>query len=196
MSIRGDSNEMFQAYLITCLVTGRDYVGITSRGMRKRWNEHLYSARKRPNAGAVNRAIAKYGHDQFTVSVICEAKSWTDLCAVEKILIDQYQTRAPNGYNLSDGGEGPFGVKRSAEAVERSASKHRGNPCHQNTRRAASEFHKGKPKSPEMRAKLVKARTGTRRSEGTKTKIAAYWAKRRQDGAFKTTEPYAHARKS
>jgi len=48
---------MFQAYLITCLVTGHSYVGITSRGVRRRWNEHRYSARKRPNVGLVNRAI-------------------------------------------------------------------------------------------------------------------------------------------
>jgi len=183
---------MFQAYLITCLVTGHNYVGITSRGVRQRWNEHLYSARKRPNVGLVNRAIAKHGADQFIIQVICEARSWADLCAVEPTLIDQFQTRAPHGYNLSEGGEGPFGAKHSAESIERSASKHRGKTCHPNTRKAASDFHTGKAKSAETRKRMANSSRVTKRSEETKAKIAAYWAQRRQEGAFKTSTPYAH----
>jgi group I intron endonuclease len=185
----------FQAYLITCLVSGHCYVGITSRGMRQRWNEHLYSARKRPNVGLVNRAIAKYGSAAFTIAVIMEASSWKELCALEPVLIKKFNARAPNGYNLSNGGEGPFGIKRSPESVEKSAAKHRGNPCHENTRRASSITHKGIAKSAAHRAKISASKIGIKRSETTKEKIRIYWSNRRANGDFKTSKPYEHARK-
>ena len=186
--------DLFCAYLITCAVTGHSYIGITSRGIRQRWNEHLYSARKRPNVGLVNRAISKHGAAQFSIRVICEARSWANLCAIESVLIEQFQTRAPHGYNLSDGGEGPFGVKRSAESVERSAAKHRGKPCHPNTV-AAARARKGQKKPPGHGAKVAAALRGTHRTEETKAKLSVYWAKRRAEGAFKTAEPYAHFKK-
>ena len=107
-----------------------------------------------------------------------------------------YGSRAPRGYNLSDGGDGAFGVKKTAESVERSAAKHRGKPCHPNTRAAATATHLGKPKSAEHCKRIATARTGTTRTEATKEKIRAAWAKRRANGEFKTAEPYAHASKA
>ena len=187
---------MFQAYLITCLVNGRQYVGVTSRTLKHRWNEHLYDARKRHAKMAISRAIAKHGAESFTIEAICSSQSWEDVCAVESRLIVQHGTRAPNGYNLSDGGDGAFGVRKTAESVERSAAKHRGKPCHENTRAAAVATHLGKPKSAEHCKRIAAARTGTTRTEATKEKLRLYWAKRRANGEFKTAEPYAHFSKS
>ena len=127
---------------------------------------------------------------------MCQSCSWSDLCATEAALIRQLDTRHPSGYNMSDGGEGPFGVKRNPESVERSASKHRGRPCHPNTRRGSSEFHKGRKKPEGMGAKVAAARRGVPRSEATKAKLAAYWVARRVAGEFKTTQPYANSSKS
>jgi group I intron endonuclease len=186
---------MFQAYLITCTANAKTYVGITSRSIRRRWNEHLYDARQRNTKMAISRAIAKYGVDKFAVHALCSARSWSDICAVESILILQYRTRAPNGYNVSDGGNGPFGVKKTPESVERSAAKHRGKPCHPNTI-AAAQARRGIAKPVGHGAKVSAALTGIQRSENTKAKLRAYWAARRAAGDFKTTESYAHHRKS
>lgn len=164
---------MLQAYLVTHKDSGKSYIGITSRGFRRRWTEHLYASRKRQDSCLLSRAIAKYGVEAFSTQVVCETKSWADLCMVESILIEQFGTRHPSGYNLSDGGEGPYGCKRSADSVERSAAKHRGKPCHPNTRRAASEFHRGRKKSAETRAKMSAARMGEVRSVETRAKISA-----------------------
>lgn len=183
---------MFQAYLITCVISGKRYIGITSRALRRRWAEHRHDARQRPKANLLFKAIAKHGADSFTMEPLCCARSWADICAVEAALIAQCGTLAPAGYNLTLGGEGRFGFRPSKESVERSAAKHRGLPCHENTRAAAKATHLGKPKSAEHRAKIAAARTGTTRSYETKAKIAAYWAKRRAVGAFSTTKPYAH----
>lgn len=180
------------AYLITCLLNGKRYIGITSRGLRQRWNEHLYDARcKRPRM-AITRAIAKYGPENFSIEALCYAGSWADICALEPVLIEQHGTQnRRSGYNISSGGDGPFGVKHTAEAIERSASKHRGRPCHPNTL-AASRAQKGRPKSNEHRARISAARAGLPRSDETKEKLRAYWASRRSAGEFKTAQPYAH----
>ncbi len=179
--------------MITCLVNGRRYIGITSRGINRRWNEHLYDARVRSNKGMpISRAIAKHGAENFRIEAVCCAKSWNDLCAVERLLIDQWETRKPGGYNASDGGRGPFGVKRSSESIERSASKHRGKPCHPNTRAAAVLAHKGKTKSAETRARMSQSRKGVRQSDEVKAKLRAYWAARRANGDFKTATAYEH----
>ena len=181
--------KLFHVYLITCFPTGRHYIGVTSRGVERRWREHLWSARK-PTM-AISRAINKYGPDRFTCETICSAKTWDDICAAERLLIVQWNTLAPHGYNVAEGGEGPFGVKRSPESVERSAAKHRGKPCHHNTL-AAARARKGVSKSAEMRAKLSASKMGEARSEETKRKISEYWAARRARGDFKTDRPYAH----
>ncbi len=185
-------SEKFQAYLVTCIPTGKQYVGITSRSISRRWVEHIHGSRQHSQRSALLCAIAKHGYVNFTIKALCCAKSWRDLCAAEEILIAQHGTFASNGYNLTLGGEGRFGYRPSLDAVERSAAKHRGRPCHENTRAAASRTHLGQPKSAEHRARIAAARTGVARNAETKAKIAAYWSARRARGEFKTAQPYAH----
>lgn len=165
--------QVFQAYLITCLISGRRYIGITSRSLRERWNEHVYASRKRARSMTIGHAIAKYGPEKFEMIPICSARSWADICAAEVILIEQWNTQAPNGYNLRAGGEGVFGAVRSPESIELSASKHRGKPCHPNTRAAAIRTHLGRPKSIEHRGKISAARVGTTHGSATRAKISA-----------------------
>lgn len=81
---------MFQAYLITCLINNRQYIGITSRGLRHRWSEHVYDSKARNKKMAISRAIAKYGAENFRMDALCSARSWEDICAVEPILIIQW----------------------------------------------------------------------------------------------------------
>jgi hypothetical protein len=164
---------LFQAYLITHLSSDKVYVGITSRTLRRRWNEHLYGALSGRATMTIGRAIAKHGAEDFRMEAVCCARSWEDICAVEALLIVQHGTRSPHGYNLRAGGEGAYGCVPSAESIERSAAKHRGKPCHPNTRAASSIFHRGRPKSIEMRTKVAMAQTGTIRSAVTRAKISA-----------------------
>lgn len=186
---------LFQAYLITHLTSGKVYIGITSRALRNRWNEHLYESRRKRSVMTISRAIADHGAENFSMESVCCASNWEDICAIEVILIEQYNCRAPLGYNLREGGQGAYGVERSADSIERSAAKHRGKPCHPNTIAAATRTHSGKPKSAEQRYRISIARMGKPRSEATKEKLRIYWASRRAAGEFKTNEPYAHARK-
>jgi hypothetical protein len=162
-----------------------------------RWTAHRFNARRRPKGSELYAAISEHGAGAFTIESVASAKSWGDLRAVEELLIHQWDTLAPFGYNMTIGGEGRrFNFHPSAESVERSAAKHRGKPCHQNTRDAAIRTHRGKPKPAEHRAKIAAAKRGVPKPESVKQKIAAYWAKRRAAGEFKTTVPYEHARKA
>lgn len=186
---------LFRAYLITCAVTAKRYVGISVRGdLRQRWREHVYNSQKRPNASALYAAIAKYGKDNFSIEAVCSAKSKEDMCVVETVLIHQFGTLAPSGYNLTLGSEGRFGYAPSAESIERSAAGHRGKPCHPNTRKSSSEYHKGTKKSAETREKMAAARRGIPMGAEAKSKISEYWESRRNNGDFKTDKQYAHGR--
>lgn len=140
---------MFQAYVVTCLSTGKRYVGITQRLLRRRWYEHALDAATRPGQNPLRRAIAKHGESQFTIEPIFCAFTHADLCAAEIALIAQWDTLVPHGYNLSLGGEGAFGCTRSPEH-----------------RAAISRARSGKPRSAITRAKLSIARRGKSQNVG------------------------------
>ena len=181
---------MFQAYLITCRVSERCYVGITGRTLAKRWSEHVYDAKR--GRTVLARAIAKYGPENFSIEPICGFRSWADAQAVEDTLICQHGTMAPTGYNSMPGGRGrSIGFKPSPDAVARSAAAHRGLPCHPNTL-AAARARKGMPKPMGHGAKVAATKRGKPRSAETKAKLSAYWAARRRAGEFKTAEAYSH----
>ena len=94
-------------YKITNNVNGHGYIGITQCALAKRWRQHLSAART-GNDKRLYRAMRKYGTDNFTIAVICEATSFEELQRLECKLIIEHNTHAKNaqGYNLTAGGEG------------------------------------------------------------------------------------------
>lgn len=134
---------MFQAYLITCLVNGKQYIGVTARSIKRRWYEHATDSKSRPGQSALRRAIAKHGESNFTVQSVFCAFTYEDLLVVEKELIQQFGTRSPRGYNLTLGGQGANGCKRSPEHIA-----------------AIVRAQTGSHRSAEARAKISAARLG------------------------------------
>lgn len=96
-------------YLITNDINGKQYIGQTIKKLNLRWNEHTSSKSK----GALQRAIRKYKKENFSLAIlhVCESKEEMDF--VETFYISLLNTRAHVGYNLTDGGEGIPGAKRS-----------------------------------------------------------------------------------
>lgn len=104
-SIAGDKH--FDIYLITCIVTGKLYVGLTSKGVVSRWAKgHLKAAAKKGSSTVLSRAIRKYGKDHFTLKVIDTAGSFEGAKSKEIAWIAKLNTVAPNGLNSTLGGEG------------------------------------------------------------------------------------------
>ena len=75
--------------------------------------------------------------------------------------------------NLTDGGEGMFGYKQSAETVEKRVSKIRGKPCSDETKLKIKKANTGKHPDKETRLKLSLAKIGnTNRLGKTFSKVS------------------------
>ena len=92
-------------YKATNSINGKVYVGQTKILLRDRIVAHLSQARC--NAGHYfHAAIRKYGQDAFAFEAIDSAVDAADLNAKEIHWITALDCRAPNGYNMSPGGDG------------------------------------------------------------------------------------------
>jgi hypothetical protein len=91
-------------YLVTNLVDGKQYVGLTTTSLDERWGRHLEQV-LRKDASLVHKAIASFGKENFTIQAIDSASSPKELRTKEREWIKKLNTLAPNGYNVTIGGE-------------------------------------------------------------------------------------------
>jgi group I intron endonuclease len=89
-------------YLVTNTINGKRYVGQTSQSLERRWFLHQH----RKSCKALHSAINKYGAENFTIEVLFSPPTREQAGELEIEYIDRYNTKAPNGYNLTQGGEG------------------------------------------------------------------------------------------
>ena len=128
-------------YRITNIYNGKSYIGI-SNDIENRWkNEIRGDTINKGEKSLIEFAIRKYGEDCFYFEILEELEEESDRLEAEKMFIKRYNTKAPNGYNLTDGGEGRCGFKHSDD-----------------TKRKMREAHKGKRPSDEARRKMSEAR--------------------------------------
>jgi group I intron endonuclease len=84
--------------------SGKSYIGLTKQTIEKRLWKHKRSQRCR----LLQKAIKKYGFDSFKVEVLDANVPHEKLGDLEKKRIAEHKTLAPNGYNLSTGGQSGF----------------------------------------------------------------------------------------
>lgn len=180
-------DRRFSAYKATNLLTGRAYIGITTRPMARRWRQHCRwnSARK----SVIGAAIRKYGEAAFAVEHIASAVNMRDLLDLERILIKQHGTYGA-GYNATTGGEGASGykltaaqrahlsalysgTKRPAEHCARISAGQLGRLVSATTRGMIGDAHRGKMVTAETRGKQRVAQLGKKRSPAHSRAIAA-----------------------
>jgi group I intron endonuclease len=174
-----------QAYIAVNKLNGKGYVGITTRSIDRRWNEHITY----PNCSGqlLHKAIEKYGQDAFEVHHIASAiGDLSNLKAIEKTLIQQFQTYVPNGYNLTLGGDGVYGFKKTPEQIEKWKLANIGRKASDETKQKMVLSHLGennhffgKNHSEESKQKISESKKGSvgpwlgkPRSEETKQKIS------------------------
>jgi group I intron endonuclease len=107
-----------EIYKITNTINEKVYIGQTRShrlnhgkyrifGSLGRFNDHINEANsnKQNQCRCLNNALKKYGKDNFTCHTIhtCEVDELDD---IEKLYITKYNSKYPNGYNLTDGGKG------------------------------------------------------------------------------------------
>lgn len=90
-------------YLITNIINGRKYVGLTTKPIEERFKAHKYAANL--NQGYyLHNAMRKYGVDNFKIELIDTADSIDELKEKEIFNIEKYDT-FNTGYNLTIGGD-------------------------------------------------------------------------------------------
>lgn len=91
---------MVKVYLITNKLNNLKYIGVT-KNLSDRLNKgHRFAKSKLGNS------IKKYGWDNFTTEIIAEVDSYEEAWALECRFIAEFKTKYPDGYNMTDGGEG------------------------------------------------------------------------------------------
>lgn len=99
---------MYAIYIITNILNGMQYVGITN-DLNRRWARH-----KGANEDQfIHRAIKKHGVNNFVFTHFADAFTAESAKILERMLIAEHNTMAPCGYNLTAGGDGTFGRKHS-----------------------------------------------------------------------------------
>lgn len=92
----------YTAYCITNKITGKKYVGVTSRDPKIRFMEHC-SHRKNLNS-IVGINVNLYGKDNFELSILEENISEELRDEKERFWINRLDCLFPNGYNKATGG--------------------------------------------------------------------------------------------
>lgn len=143
-----------EIYLLTNITNGKQYIGQTTRGARRRWSQHILEAKQGTNR-ILCHAIRKYGAGAFTLAVIDTADNHDDLDAKEIYWIKTQGSLSPGGYNLAKGGQRP-----PLNNIEGTRQRNRSRVWSHESRARMRLAQLGKTASPETRAKLSDARKG------------------------------------
>ena len=102
-------------YRLTNLVTKKTYIG-KSVNFKQRMRQHKYP--KKTDKTYLHNSIRKHGWDKFKKEIIIDDVPEEDLSNLEISYIEVENTVAPNGMNLTVGGEGVSGYKYTTEQRE------------------------------------------------------------------------------
>jgi len=176
-------------YKITNLINKKSYIGETMQNdVFKRWSTHKNLSKLNKGCPALKEAFKKYGiyNFKFEVLIICFDE---DMLIYEKEYIKKYNTVAPNGYNISEGGcergfTGLHHTEDTRKKISEAVKKRYANP---EERQKASEKIKKiykdnnviekraqgeKWKKALAEGRLGRKRTGEKTSDETKKKIS------------------------
>lgn len=126
-------------------INGKIYIGQTGTSVNKRWQ----NGKGYKGCLLFERAINKYGWDNFEHIIVADNLTKEESSKMEKDLIALYHSNNPQkGYNISIGGEsGSVGVPRSDEHRKRISEAQTGKVMSQETRNKISSALKGRAPS-------------------------------------------------
>ena len=161
---------------------GHRYIGMTTAAPGKRFNEHRWLVRSgRAPDLPVYRAMKSFGVENVEFQVLAIADKREYLATIEKNAIRLFGTPSPNGYNLTDGGDGApmgnlynLGKKISAETRAAMSRARRGlkmnltaeQRAERRARMIGNKFCLGKKHSAEVKRRMVIAQRGVKKKTG------------------------------
>ena len=132
----------------------KSYIGKSVR-LTQRIREHFSGHRTSP---VLRNAMKKHGAGAFNVEILESDVPESILSKLEILHIRFFNSKAPNGYNLTDGGEGASGLRQSPETRQKISNAHKGKTLSQEHRQQISECNKNR--SLETRRKISEAHRG------------------------------------
>jgi hypothetical protein len=177
---------------------GKQYIGITSKTAVVRFAGHKDGAAGKRNS-VIYSALRKYKPENVDVKTLVIANDWKYLCELEKKTIVAFGTKYPQGYNMTDGGDGFIGIANHAELISVATKKAMARPevvakVNANARARSAD--------PEWRRKISRSKTGktigpasTQRKERISVARRLEWAdpalrKKRTDARISRAEPH------
>ena len=102
---------MYRIYLITNLINGKLYVGITEKKIESRFAQHVKSSFKEKPKCMLHNAIKKYGVENFSFELIEDDIPFEKGPEKERYYIKKYNSyyKYKKGYNMTFGGKGTVG---------------------------------------------------------------------------------------
>ena len=138
-------------YLLINCTNDKEYVGQTIRSLEVRFKQHAKADTH------IGRAIRAHGADMFIITTLKICYDKEELDAWEKHFIKYRDTMAPNGYNLTEGGDGgkPCAELSAKKSANMSGEKHPFFGKHHTAESKAKMAiaHKGKTPAPETCSK-------------------------------------------
>ena len=172
-------------YLARNRINGKCYVGQTTQDSEVRFHQHR--TRRNSRCRAFAAALAKHGADVFEFSVLMKAATRSDLDQAEIRFIGEFNSMAPNGYNVRAGGSagthteatrlkisaGNKGKKQSVQQRAAASERMRGTSLSAVSRAKISATLKGRSLPSETCEKMSLARMGRKHHAASRQKMSA-----------------------
>lgn len=156
-------------YVVTNVLNGHQYVGLTTKTVAHRWSEHKTSAVIGKKTYLYS-ALRKYGPDAFDVVEYAAVFSVSDLSALERQIIQDLKPV----YNQTNGGECTKGRKHTPEVVARIRASNIGKKRTEDQKEEQRRISKARwDNSPEFRTACLAALEKGRQNKDEAKRIAA-----------------------
>ena len=186
---------LYPVYQIVNRLESKPYVGCIlklGKTIEQRFKEHC----RGHGALYLTAAIKKYGKENFTIELLDGGNTPEQSLELEKYWIKRLSSRAPNGYNLTDGGDWVlgfvfssesrqrmsrarigeknnfYGKHHNAETLARIGESSKNRQQTEETRRKKSEALKGQHRSTEICKKISDSQRGKHHSIETRAKMS------------------------
>ena len=149
-------------------MVGYIYLIIDTTNDKKYAGKHHYDKEELdPNyhgSGTIIKNIYKKRPETLKEEYIKTCYSEEEMCSDEKYYIKFYNTLYPNGYNLTEGGDGCVACEETRKKISESnkgrTSPNKGKPMSEEQKKKLSEINKGKHHSEETKRKLSEVNIG------------------------------------
>ena len=153
-------------YMATNKVNGKCYIGQTTVSLKRRKILHKHDMKSKDYA--FQRALRKYGFENFKWKTLCKDVPVDDLDDLERKEIAERETLSPKGYNITTGGNSR---KEFTEEARRKMSKYAKNRTEEHKRKLI-ESRKGYTHSAITRNKISENRGEVKDKESWKKKLS------------------------